>query len=296
MLHLTPPTLGAREVFQLCTSIKIRRDKSELLARYEEPVARAADRYEQACRTASLHELDIAAFNPPEASQADAVDLIDMYERRMRDKEYPGRPVYDRIRNQRTKCPLCGIGSVRQVDHHLPKSVYPYLAVVPANLLPVCSDCNFLKSDQIPISLVEQTLHPYFDNIEGERWLYAELHVEEPALTANGAAATSWQVRFFVQPSGEEDPRRAARVAHHFMAFELDKLYEEQTADELVTIGYALEDVFNAGGSADVRAYLLDLARFRTNGRPNNWMLALYEALAASDWYCSGGFRPIASG
>lgn len=208
----------------------------------------------------------------------------------------PGRPVYDGIRNQRIKCPLCGIGAVRQVDHHLPKSVYPYLAVVLTNLLPVCSDCNFLKNDQIPISLVEQTLHPYFDNIENERWLYAELYVEAPALTANGAAATSWRVRFFVRPPSEQDPHRAARVAHHFKAFKLDKLYEEQTADELVTVGHALADVFDAGGSTDVRAYLLDLARFRTNGRLNNWMLALYEALAASDWYCSGGFRLVASG
>jgi 5-methylcytosine-specific restriction endonuclease McrA len=297
MLHLTRPAVDARTAFKLCASSKISPAKLALLSAYEEPIVHAAEVYEQACQTASLHDLNLKAFKPPKGNKAGTDALINMYERRMRGKEYPGRPIYDLIRNQRTKCPLCGVGSVRQVDHHLPKSQYPYLAVVPANLLPVCSDCNFLKNDQIPLSSEEQTLHPYFDNIEGERWLRAQFVVEEPVVLSGVAhSATSWAVRFFVEPPSAWSRRLAARVEHHFKVFQLAKLYEEQTADELTTIGLALEEVFKPGDSEDVQAHLLDLAHTRARPRQNNWMAALYEALAASSWYRSGGFRLVASG
>ena len=297
MLHLPRPELDAREAFQRCASSKISPAKLALLSAYEEPIVQAAETYEQACRAASLHDLDPKAFKPPDGDKAGTDALIDMYERRMRGKGHPGRPIYDLIRNQRKKCPLCSVGSVRQVDHHLPKSRYPYLAVVPANLLPVCSDCNLLKNDQIPLSIEEQTLHPYFDDIEGERWLYAEFMVEEPAAVGSVAhSATSWKTRFFVEPPSIWSPHLAARVQHHFKVFQLDKLYEEQTADELTTIGLKLEDVFKTGGTEDVQAHLLDVARYRAQPRQNNWMAALYDALAASNWYYSGGFRLVAGG
>src|SRR5690349_18435981 len=104
MLHLTRPPIGARTAFQACVSSKISPAKLALLSIYEEPIARAAEVYEQACQTASLHDLDAEAFKPPEDNEAGTKALIDMYERRMRSKEYPGRPIYDLIRNQRTKC------------------------------------------------------------------------------------------------------------------------------------------------------------------------------------------------
>ncbi|MFJ4673305.1 hypothetical protein [Kitasatospora purpeofusca] len=271
--------------------------KSALLSAFEEPIVKAAETYEQACRTASLHKLKLEDFRPPGNSKADTATLIDVYERRMRDKEHPGRPIYDLIRNYRTKCPLCGVGSVRQVDHHLPKSHYPYLAVVPINLLPVCSTCNFLKNDQVPLSGEEQTLHPYFDDVEGERWLYAELLVEGPTMLGGIAhSATDWKVRFFVDPPPTWAHPLGARVEYHFTLFELNKLYEDQTADELTTIGLALNDLFDAEHSEDVQAHLLDLARIRARPRQNNWMVALYEGLAANAWYCAGGFRIVASG
>ncbi|MQS17631.1 hypothetical protein F7Q99_36950 [Streptomyces kaniharaensis] len=217
-----------------------------------------------------------------------------MYNRRMRGLEHPGRPIYERIKNLQPKCPLCGIGRVRQVDHHLPKSRYPYLAVAPVNLVPVCGDCNFVKLDQIPASKEEQTLHPYFDNVEDERWLRAEFLIHKPD---NGDAGTvDWQVRFFVDPPDVWDPQLGARIIHHFNVFHLAEVYEAQVADELDTLGFMLETVFDGGGCEDVRAHLLDVAHQRTRPRQNNWMTALYEALAASDWYCSGGFTLVAAG
>jgi 5-methylcytosine-specific restriction endonuclease McrA len=243
-----------------------------------------AEQYEEACRTASLHLLDRAKFNPPKAQTADVEDLVNMYEQRTAPGK-PGREVRNAVRNAVVKCPLCGVGRARQIDHHLPKSSYPYLAIAPSNLLPVCSDCNYTKSDRAPTSYGEQTLHPYFDDIDDDRWLGARFVVDQ----------LDWYVEYFVNPPNSWDPLLTCRVQHHFEVFELARLYEDQSADELVGIAGQLETAFDAGGAGDVRAHLLAMARSRTKARNNSWMTALYEAAAGNVWYCSGGFREIAN-
>ena len=53
--------------------------------------------------------------------------------------------------------------SVRpQFDHFLPKSKYPYLALSFYNLIPCCSICNQIKSNNIDKPL----LHPYYEGFE----------------------------------------------------------------------------------------------------------------------------------
>jgi 5-methylcytosine-specific restriction endonuclease McrA len=279
------PQLEVRVVFSLCISDQISPAKLRVLEYYEDPVVAATEQYEEACRAASLHLLDRAKFNPPKARASDAKDLVNMYEQRMA-PDKPGREVRDTIRNAAVKCPLCGVGRVRQIDHHLPKAVYPYLAVAPSNLLPVCADCNYIKGERAPTSYGEQTLHPYFDDIDDGRWLRARLVVDLP----------DWYVEFFVSPPSSWSPLLTSRVEHHFEVFELARVYEVQSADELVGIAGQLETAFDAGGAPDVRGHLLAMARWRTRPRNNSWMTALYEAAADNIWYCSGGFREIADG
>ena len=42
-------------------------------------------------------------------------------------------------------CPFCGRDQVGTLDHYLPKSRYPELSVLGANLVPACETCNRLK-------------------------------------------------------------------------------------------------------------------------------------------------------
>jgi hypothetical protein len=299
MWRIAPPETGTREAFRLCLSAKVSSAKLTLLTAYEDRVVSAAEAYEQACRSAALHELDPADYRPDECRKDDADDLVGMYERRM-SPNHPGRPVYEEARNWRTKCPLCGVGSVRQVDHHLPKAVFPYLAMVPINLLPICADCNYTKLAQVPNTYEEQTLHPYFDDVDGERWLKArlvtEFRVGHPPGQTSVASPTNWFIHFYVAAPASWDTKLAKRVAYHFETFNLAQLYEDQAADEVTGIELSLEEAFQVGGSSDVRSHLTGVARSRRARRQNNWMVALYEALAASDWYCRGGFRYVANG
>ncbi|MDX3960517.1 hypothetical protein Q6A78_08920, partial [Aliarcobacter skirrowii] len=48
-----------------------------------------------------------------------------------------------------------------ELDHFHPKSIYPFLAINYYNLIPSCSTCNKLKSNDDSLKL----LHPYDDNI-----------------------------------------------------------------------------------------------------------------------------------
>ncbi|WP_225797783.1 hypothetical protein [Streptomyces aculeolatus] len=270
-----------------------------VLGSYELNVVIAAGEYEQACRTSTLHHLKPAAFAPPPSQKGDKDALIAMYERRM-GPHHPGRPVYEEARNRKTKCPMCGVGSVRQVDHHMPKSIYPYLAAVPINLLPICSDCNFAKSDSAPTCYEEQTLHPYFDDIDEDRWLKARLITSLDDGSAYEAMPldrpASWVIEFYVDPPFSWDSRLAGRVRHHFETFNLAQLFEDQAADELPGIELSIEEVFRDGGALGVSEYMAGLARSRARLHKNSWMVALYEALAAHDWFCSGGFRQVAAG
>lgn len=299
MLRIVPPKFSTQEAFRLCLSASVSERKKALLSSYETAVLSAAESYEEACRTATLHHLNPADFAPQQEDVDDADDLVGMYTRRM-GPESPGRPVYDEVRNRGTKCPLCGVGAVRQVDHHLPKSKFPYLAVAPMNLVPVCADCNYLKGESFPKVYSEQTMHPYFDEIDDQRWLHAQL----VTLSATGqivapladTVPSNWYVRFYVDPPASWRPELTERVQYHFEAFNLAFLYEVQAADELTGIELSLEEAYQAGGAPDVRDLLESMARSRRRLHNNTWMVALYEGLASNSWYCNGGFHQVAGG
>src|SRR5258708_7182739 len=208
--------------------------------------------------------------------------MVTTYTGRMVAKSQPGRPIYDRLiaGSAGGRCPLCGLGHVSTLDHHLPKAEYPVLAVSPANLIPSCNWCQGAKDGSYPASANDQTLHPYFDNVDGGRWLAAEVVNSTPAA-----------FRFVVVPPPSWNGTIiAARVRHHMKTFKLARLFASNAADELSNIRQRLEDLLAKGGSEAVRAHLNAEAQSRENAWLNSWQTATYQAAAESDWFCEGGF------
>lgn len=70
------------------------------------------------------------------------------------------------------ECPYCWIKNVEQLDHYLPKDVYPILSVSTLNLIPSCASCNNLKKT---LSGEDLFIHPYFDEISDYDWLYMKI-------------------------------------------------------------------------------------------------------------------------
>ncbi len=209
-------------------------------------------------------------------------ELLDIYTNRMVKKDAPGRSIYEKLLNLPVhgRCPLCGQRIVTTLDHHLPKSEYPELAVVPTNLIPACSDCNKIKMNSIPACAEQETIHPYFDDIETDLWLYAEVCEGSPPA-----------LKFFVQSPDSWDIVKFNRVKNYFKIFKLSGLYTSHAATEIINIQGYLSDLLSRTGYKGVSDHLSEQAKSRESAYLNSWQTAMYKALASNIWYCSGGFK-----
>jgi hypothetical protein len=154
------------------------------------------------------------------------------------------------------------------------------LTVAPGNLVAACADCNKNKGDHQPTCAEDQTLHPYYDDADSENWLAAEVLTTTPAT-----------VRFHVVAPGGWSVSMVQRVEHHFRLLKLAALYSSNAASELVSIRHLLEQFHETGGVEHVRQDLLRQATSRERAARNSWQGVMYRALAASNWFCDGGFR-----
>ncbi|MFF7447342.1 HNH endonuclease [Streptomyces sp. NPDC008132] len=195
-----------------------------------------------------------------------------------------GRDIYDQILAGAPfeRCPLCGRGIATTLDHQLPKSEYPILAITPANLVPACSKCNQKKSSVDPAEPSEMLLHPYFDGLGTTRWLGARIHEESPA-----------RAEYFVNSGEDWDPTFSARVVRHFRFFGLGKQYAVAAAGKLATDRLQHAGLLRRAGASELRLHLQEAAEGYWSTAGNTWEGALCSALADSDWYLNGGMNQV---
>ncbi|WP_177766252.1 HNH endonuclease [Flavobacterium sp. I3-2] len=149
--------------------------------------------------------------------------LIRYYEYRMLERDN-GRNFYDKllISVPYNTCPYCTIKNVTTIDHFLPKSKYPFLSVTPTNLVPSCRDCNTDKKVSYPTNRDNQTFHPYFDIVDNEPWIIAELLRAEPL-----------SFHFKVQRIPTWDDNKYSRSLTHFDAYKINELFSSEANNEL---------------------------------------------------------------
>ena len=278
MRKLIKPTEKAIDIFKLCISTYTDAALKARLASAEKEIENQSSEFEKKIVAAELYKIATQEM----VGSATAKELENVYTFKMSRKNTPGRPLYDKLMSlpKFGRCPLCGQRIVSTLDHHLPKSLYPALSVTPVNLIPSCKDCNYAKLTSKPTSADQETIHPYFDDIENGLWLGAEVIELKPA-----------SLRFYVQkPDGWND-LLFSRVQHHFKTFGLSALYASHSAEELINISSQLEDLHQAGGKDEVRKYLLECLKGRKSVYVNSWQTATYRAIANNDWYCDGGFK-----
>jgi hypothetical protein len=270
------PGRTARATYLQCISRVPEGPLRSKLKSYEDLVALAAELYDLEARDSTLYAMLGGEF--PESAE-DRSDLAKVYTDRMAKISAPGRLDYDALKLAAKRCPLCGHRGVSTLDHYLPKTAFPLLCVTPANLVPACSDCNKMKSDGVPANAADQALHPYFDNVDQDTWLKAEVVQDKPPALI-----------FRVDPPQHWATGLADRVQHHFKTFGLASLYGVEAASELAEKAYQLAQVHKAGGEQAVKEHLDMEAISRGKVNRNHWRTAAYRALADSSWYCSGGF------
>ncbi|MQS37322.1 hypothetical protein [Streptomyces katsurahamanus] len=281
---LVPPPQDPRDVYTTCIS-NARPATRAKLAAAEDDVAAAADQFEAAAQKQALHTL--GHLNGQPANKADRERLAKIYEKRLVGRRGPGRATYEAIKSKSASCPLCTIGQVSTIDHHLPKAKYPLLAVVPVNLVPACGDCNKKKAEHVPAVEEEQTLHPYYpvQTLFEHPWLVAR--VLGPTARRGMVAA------FSVDPHPGWPPALAARLNCHLRVLELDGRFPIKVVSDLSTASNLLSIWTAQGLTRDgIQQRLADEAGARGTGeRLNTPGAALYRALAEDDWYIDGGWR-----
>ena len=208
-------------------------------------------------------------------------EMVKIYDQRMAKKSAPGRAMYDHLMMlpKGDRCPFCDQRNVSTLDHILPKTQYPSLAVTPLNLVGACMECNKVKHSRSPKSAEEVVLHPYFDDISGDKWLVAKVVQTNPcAIIFDVVRAPGW------------DDVTEARARAQFTLFRLPYLYSSEAARELANIRCNLQTHLDNGGSVAVQEELLRQWSSRRSNRLNSWQTAMYEAISNDTWFCSGGF------
>jgi len=275
MRFVPAPQLAALTTFDACVSTA----DASMRSRYDNirpHIAPTEHDFDQAVRSSTLHQ-----FSPSGAVGKDEMKCL--YEDWMVGADGPGRDVYNQliVSAPSNLCLLCGFGFVGHLDHHLPKSRYPALAVTPLNLVPVCRDCNTFKGQRFPQSADKQMLHPYYDNATAERWLQARV-------TAYGPL-----VEFTAEPPAFYAPALAAKVRHHFNVLKLALRFSTQASSELTCRRSTFLKIHQSVGATGLQDYLNSEAQDRAIAAPNSWQTATYFALTKSDWFCDAGVSKI---
>ena len=281
MRSLPIPTDNARSTVLLCIA-HVREEFASRLRSALTEIESAETNYKVQGEKGTLFEI------VESASVADCIDTEEMkslYSNTFSRKNTTSRAVYDRIMAMPKYgiCPLCGHRRVSTLDHYLAKTKHPMFAITPVNLVPSCKDCNFDKSTYQPSCASEQTLHPYFDNVDDAIWLVAK--VEETAPPA---------LVFYAAPPQVWDDIKQKRVITHFEKYHLGSLYTSHAAGELQNIRYSLIQVADRGGAEGVREHLMEQATSCQFAAKNSWQSAMYEALGKSEWFCCEGYKVIA--
>lgn len=279
MHKLNKPTDDAGALFRICISKVRNEDLKRRLESCASIIIEASKDFAIKANDAKLHLIpSVKSFNGLITKE----EMINVYNLRMAKKDSPGRSFYDKLMALPVhgKCPLCGHRTVSTLDHYLPKAHYPVFSVIPLNLIPACKDCNTAKIDCIPTHAEQQTIHPYYDDIDSEMWLNAKLIKSSPPI-----------MDFFVSKPKKWSDLLGKRVENHFKTLGLSSLYASNSAVELLNINFSLENLYREVGKFAVKEYLLDSAESRRKVDLNSWQTAMYRTISESNWFCDGGFR-----
>ncbi len=272
----TTPVETATAIYRQCAQAVQSVEKTKRLLSAEPDIAAAAEKYVEAATRAALHEI---VRSSAIAGIVTKKEMMSLYKTHMARKAGITREVYDHLMSapRHKRCPLCGQRVVSTLDHHLPKSEYPAFSIFPHNLIPVCGDCNKNKHTALPKYPEFQTIHPYFDNFETERWLYGKVVQGEPVA-----------IKFFVEAPVHWDEIKGKRAKHHFKILRLNELYASHAAEELTNIRHRLTCLYREAGIESVQQHLEYEAESKAAAHVNSWQTATYEALASDDWFFDG--------
>ena len=277
MRKLKEPEFNAKDVYITCISKVSDEDLKERYSECIQDIVTASEEYEELARNSLLYTFQDELC---ENRRVDIKEMKAIYTQRMAHQKGPGYDIYKKIKKSAVyrTCPICGHRKVTTLDHYLPKSLFPSFVVAPINLIPSCFECNKKKSSKISESSEKETIHPYFDDLGNERFLFANvIETEPPVINFSVVAPSTWSDQL------------AERVKHHFEIFRLNMLYRIHAADEIL----GQIEYWSLLNKNSLQKHLAEQASSRKKVHINSWETALYEGIASSEWFCEGGYLKL---
>lgn len=276
MIPIDKPEFKVREVFLECISTVNNKTLKKDLGDCIELLELAETDFES-----KFIPLQIHTIKPSKniTIKIDKVEMLKIYNYRMVQQETPRKKYYTNIKLSAPygKCPLCSVRPVDTLDHYLPKAKFPIFSVTPITLIPSCTPCNKGKLIDSPTNSDDQTLHPYFDNIDSISWLKASV-VQTNPITFN----------FSVVPHKTWTQRLINRVKNHFNAFQLNELFSSHASEELRGAKTQLTNLFKSDPDL-LKKHLKEAFESRLALGLNSWQAAMYKSLLQDEWFCNGG-------
>lgn len=279
MKTLKRPRFGVGDFFGLCTATLACDDKRRRMDDILDELVRREALYRLRGEAGELYRFKRRA----RIGDVSKKELSSLYTGTFVPKKGPTRSFYEALRRAPGNlCPLCRQRTVSTLDHYLPKARHPAFALTPLNLVPSCKDCNTDSRQKQAGSAHEQTLHPYFDGADSEVWLTAQVVVGSPPT-----------VKFSTAPVPGWSAQKNAMVATHLRTYNLDALYADNAAGELVNVYIDVDQDGVIDDPKQIAQHLAKQARKRRKAFRNSWQGALYQALADSPWFCEHGIHDI---
>lgn len=116
-------------------------------------------------------------------------------------------------------CPNCTLTDCSQLDHYMPKSLFPEFSANPLNLMQCCSICNQKKLDRWLNGIHPIFLNLYIDELPPVMYLFVDITMD------NGIP----RFRFYIQNSGSIDPILFGRIKSHYQGLDLCERFAERS-------------------------------------------------------------------
>lgn len=226
MYHLRKPQYDQKGIVEDCIPKTFResqyRDRAERIRGYIQKILDDTRTYDERAEKGQLYLVEENDCSN-EANRILKEDMEYLYtERFVKSKK---DAYYAAIMKDVMLCPFCGqpFGTgLKQLDHFLPKALFPVYAVSPINLVPCCGRCNNLKSAYAPKDKFTQIIHPYYDDYnDKEIWIKAKL--EEYKV----GKEVQFRFTFFCSFPKNWTEEKREKAKSHFSLFHLEKRFSE---------------------------------------------------------------------
>lgn len=270
MINLPIPLkeINQKEIYKECADDLT--NKTAL--RYLKKAVASADVYEK------YVPRDIANFPEFDIVEGDEQEIVKVYDYKFAREDSVGKKYYEAIKtNANGRCPICGGGKLKNLDHFLPKSIYPLLCVTPANLIPECRDCNQDKRKSFSKDYYSLTFNPYFD-VMGDEWLECEVNFKHDK---------TFDVKFYNGYDKNKDALLWKKYETHLKVHDLNVTFSAKALEEIEYSKYQYQEQFRECGKTSIKSALVSTKNSCERSDINSWKAALYrELINIVDQYC----------